>query len=74
MIRDLMAERLLYRFGQVDQVPHQIKWLMDNGACYIARETVLFGRSIGLEICTTRPYNPESNGMAEAFVNTLKRD
>ena len=74
MIRDLMAETLLYRFGQVHQVPHKIQWLTDNGPCYIARETVLFGRSIGLEICTTRPYNPESNGMAEAFVKTFKRD
>ena len=74
MIRDLMAETLLYRFGKVDKVPHKIQWLTDNGPCYIARETVMFGRSIGLEICTTRPYNPESNGMAEAFVKTFKRD
>ena len=53
---------------------HKIQWLTDNGPCYVARETVLFGRSIGLEICTTRPYSPESNGMAEAFVKTFKRD
>jgi putative transposase len=74
MIQDLMAETLLYRFGKVNEVPHKIQWLTDNGPCYIARETILFGRSIGLEICTTRPYNPESNGMAEAFVKTFKRD
>jgi putative transposase len=74
MIRDLMTETLLYRFGEVHHVPHTIQWLSDNGPCYIARETVLFGRSIGLEICTTHPYSPESNGMAEAFVKTFKRD
>ena len=33
-----------------------------------------FGRELGFEICTTRPYSPERNGMAEAFVKTFKRD
>ena len=74
MIRDLMTETVLYRFGQVEALPHKIQWLSDNGSCYTARETVLFGRSLGLEICTTPPYSPESNGMAEAFVKTFKRD
>ena len=74
MIRDLMTETLHHRFGQVNTLPHRVEWLTDNGPCYIARETVLFGRSIGLVICTTRPYSPESNGMAEAFVKTFKRD
>jgi len=74
MICDLMAETMQYRFGKVDSLPHKIQWLSDNGPCYIARKTVKFGRSIGLEVCTTRPYCPESNGMAEAFVKTFKRD
>lgn len=74
MICDLMASSMLYRFGQVESLPHSIQWLTDNGPCYIARKTIQFGRSIGLDICTTRPYSPESNGMAEAFVKTFKRD
>lgn len=74
MIRDLMTETMHHRFGQVNELPQRIQWLTDNGSCYVARETVLFGRSIGLDICTTRPYSPESNGMAEAFVKTFKRD
>ncbi len=74
MIRDLMTETMHYRFGQVDALPHKVQWLSDNGPCYVARKTVLFGRSLGLDICTTRPYSPESNGMAEAFVKTFKRD
>ncbi len=33
-----------------------------------------FGRRLGLDIRTTPAYSPESNGMAEAFVKTFKRD
>jgi transposase InsO family protein len=29
---------------------------------------------MGLVVCTTPVKNPESNGMAEAFVKTFKRD
>ena len=74
MIRDLMTETMQYRFGEVDKLPKPIQWLSDNGSCYTSRDTVLFGRSIGLDIRTTPPYSPESNGMAEAFVKTFKRD
>jgi transposase InsO family protein len=74
MIRDLMAETILYRFGEDAQLPHKIQWLSDNGSCYTAHETVRFGRAMGLDIRTTPPYSPESNGMAEAFVKTFKRD
>jgi transposase InsO family protein len=72
-IRDLMLETLEYRLG-VCQTPNPIQWLTDNGSCYTARETVTFGRKLGLEIRTTPAYSPESNGMAEAFVKTIKRD
>jgi putative transposase len=74
MIRDLMAETVLYRFGDVNKLPKTVQWLSDNGSCYTARETVQFGRELGFEICTTPPYSPESNGMAEALVKTFKRD
>lgn len=72
LIRDLMTETIDLRFN--GKVPYKVQWLSDNGPCYTARETVFFGREAGLEICTTAPYNPESNGMAEAFVKTFKRD
>lgn len=74
MIRDLMTESMEKRFGNVSQVPHSVQWLSDNGPAYVARETVSFGRQLGLEVCTTAPYSPESNGMAESFIKTLKRD
>jgi transposase InsO family protein len=72
-IRELMVETMEYRLGRC-QTPSPIQWLTDNGKCYTARETVAFGRRLGLEIRTTPAYSPESNGMAEAFVKTIKRD
>lgn len=74
LVRDLMVQSLESRFGQLHKAPHRIEWLTDNGPGYVARETVRFGRELGFEICTTAPYSPESNGMAEAFVKTFKRD
>ena len=73
MIRDLMLETVEYRF-QASRIPHPIQWLTDNGPAYIARETVCFARQLGFSVCTTPSYSPESNGMAEAFVKTFKRD
>ncbi len=73
MIRDLMLETVEYRFGR-PKAHARLQWLSDNGSCYTAKETVNFGRMLGLEIRTTPAYSPESNGMAEAFVKTFKRD
>ena len=74
MIRDLIAETIESRFGFVDQVPHPIEWLSDNGSVYTARDTRNFAASMGLVVCTTPVQSPESNGMSEAFVKTFKRD
>ena len=74
MIRNLMAESIEYRFGLIHRLPHRIQWLSDNGPAYVARETRNFAHMIGLEVCTTPFYSPESNGMAESFVKTFKRD
>jgi putative transposase len=53
--------------------PNQ-QWLTDNGSGYVARETRALARDIGLEPRTTPIESPQSNGMAEAFVRTIKRD
>lgn len=74
LIRDLMTETIEMRFGSVKKVPQAVQWLSDNGPCYTAHETVAFARSLGLDVRTTPSYSPESNGMAEAFVKTFKRD
>ena len=69
-----MVSAVERRFGRVNQLPSPIEWLTDNGSCYLARETRRFARDIGLAPRTTPLESPQSNGMAEAFVRTLKRD
>lgn len=55
-------------------IPEEVEWLTDNGSCYIADETRQFAKSLGFKVCTTPVRSPQSNGMAEAFVKTFKRD
>jgi putative transposase len=48
--------------------------LSDNGSAYTAEQKRLFARQIGLQPVTTPVHSPQSNGMAESFVKTIKRD
>jgi putative transposase len=73
-IRDLMVESVERRFGLIDELPKSIEWLSDNGSPYTAADTRALARLIGLLPCTTPIESPQSNGMAEAFVKTFKRD
>jgi transposase InsO family protein len=73
MVRDLMLEAVERRFGTT-QTPHAVEWLSDNGSPYTARETLDFAAALGLVPCFTPVHSPESNGIAEAFVKTFKRD
>jgi transposase InsO family protein len=74
MICDLMIQSVEHRFGSVERVPHTIEWLSDNGSCYTAKQTRDFAGQLALVCCTTPVSSPESNGMAEAFIKTFKRD
>jgi putative transposase len=73
-IRDLMIESVERRFGLVDRLPMPIEWLSDNGSPYTAAETRVLARNIGLVPRTTPIESPQSNGIAEPFVKTVKRD
>jgi putative transposase len=73
-IRDLMVESVERRFGLVDKLASPIEWLSDNGSPYTATDTRALARLIGLVPLTTPIESPQSNGMAEAFVKTFKRD
>jgi putative transposase len=74
-IRLLLDRALWSRFGERTLKSHiEIQWLSDNGGPYVSTETVLYAETLGFRPITTPAYSPESNGMAEAFVNTIKRD
>jgi putative transposase len=73
-VRDLMLTAVEHRFGRINRLPHTIEWLTDNGTGYVAHDTRRFARDIGFEPRTTPVKSPQSNGMAEAFVRTMKRD
>jgi len=70
---DLMAQTVDARFSD-DRTPFPVEWLSDNGPPYTAGTTRAFGSSCGLLVRNTPAYSPESNGMAESFVKTFKRD
>jgi putative transposase len=74
MVENLMIDAIENRFGSVDNVPGPIEWLSDNGSPYTATDTKEMAKDLGLDVCTTPYRSPESNGMAEAFVKTFKRD
>ena len=61
------------RFGAT-KTPHPVEWLSDNGSAYIAKETAQTAAALGLRLLFTPVRSPQSNGIAEAFVKTLKRD
>jgi putative transposase len=74
LVRDVMVQTMCNRFGEVAGLPSPAQWLSDNGSGYIARETRSFAQDIGLQPCRTPIRSPQSNGMAESFVKTFKRD
>uniref|UniRef100_UPI003F573577 integrase core domain-containing protein n=1 Tax=Raoultella ornithinolytica TaxID=54291 RepID=UPI003F573577 len=72
-VQDVMPGAVERRFGS--ELPASpVEWLTDNGSCYRANETRQFARMLGLEPKNTAVRSPESNGIAESFVKTIKRD
>jgi putative transposase len=74
LVGELMMQVVEKRFGSNGKPPKTIEWLTDNGSCYTAEETRSFAKELGLKPVTTPVTSPQSNGTAESFVKTLKRD
>jgi len=72
-IRRLMRKSVFARFGN-ERPGERVQWLSDNESIYTALDTVIQAEKLGLIPITTPAGSPESNGMAEAFVNTMRRD
>lgn len=73
LIRDLMIQCVETRF-RAFRAPEPVQWLTDNGSIYAAANTVDMAVALNLKACFTPIESPESNGIAEAFVKTFKRD
>ena len=75
-IREMLIEAVEARFGSVEAKPAvlELEFLADNGGAYRSHETHAIARGLGLKPVHTAAYSPQSNGMAESFVNTLRRD
>jgi putative transposase len=75
-VREMLIEAVEQRFGAVEAIPdaHVLEFPSDNGGAYIATDTRSVARQLGLKPINTPVCSPQSNGMAESFVNTFKRD
>ena len=73
-VRDILVEAVEARFGQASVGSAKLEFLSDNGGAYRAHETHALARALGIEPVHTPVCSPQSNGMAESFVNTFKRD
>jgi len=73
-VRELMQRAVASRFGAGARPDVPIQWLSDNGSIYTALDTLCAAERLHLVPITTPAASPQSNGMSEAFVNTLRRD
>jgi transposase InsO family protein len=73
-VRDMMIEAVEARFGSTDERAITLEFLSDNGGAFRAIETHALARELGIKPVHTPVNSPQSNGMAESFVNTFKRD
>jgi putative transposase len=75
-VRKMLIEAVEKRFGHVEGISeaHALEFLSDNGSAYIAAKTQQIAKQLGLRPINTPVCSPQSNGMAESFVNTFKRD
>lgn len=72
-IQELLQRAVDTRCGGT-RPPQPIQWLGDNDGIFTALDTICTAERLNLIPLTTPAYSPQSNGMAEAFVNTLRRD
>ena len=62
------------RLGEARTRAQGIEFLSDNGPEYTSHRFRPFVRAMGLIPCHTPRRSPESNGLAEAFFGSFKRD
>jgi transposase InsO family protein len=73
-LAEMLREAVFQRFGETRTRAQGIEFLSDNGPEYTSHRFRPFVRAMGLIPCHTPRRSPESNGLAEAFFGSLKRD
>lgn len=73
-LAELLREALFRRFGEARSAARGLEFLSDNGPEYTSHRFRPVVQALGLIPCHTPRRSPESNGLAEAFFGSLKRD
>ncbi len=73
-LAEMLREAVFRRFGEARAQARGIEFLSDNGPEYTSHRFRPFVRAMGLIPCHTPRRSPESNGLAEAFFGSFKRD
>ena len=73
-LAEMLREAVFRRFGEERTAARGIEFLSDNGPEYTSHRFRPVVQALGLIPCHTPRRSPESNGMAEAFFGSFKRD
>jgi len=73
-LAEMLREAVFRWFGDARAHAPGIEFLSDNGPEYTSHRFRPFVRAMGLIPCHTPRRSPESNGLAEAFFGSFKRD
>ena len=73
-LAEMLREAVWHRFVEARTHVREIEFLSDNGLAYPSPRVRPFVRAMGLIPCHTPRRSPESNGLAEAFFGSFKRD
>lgn len=73
-LQEMVREAVFRRFGAERTKAKGLEFLSDNGPEYICKKLRAVLQGFGIIVCHTPRRSPESNGLAEAFFGTFKRD
>jgi len=73
-LQEMVREAVFRRFGHDPAQARGLEFLSDNGPEYACQQLRAVLQGFGMVVCRTPHRSPESNGLAEAFFGSFKRD
>ena len=73
-LQEMVREAVFRRFGTDRAQARGLEFLSDNGPEYACKRLRTVLQGFGMVVCRTPYRSPESNGLAEAFFGSFKRD